>query len=102
MTKSEVIRALRLFHYDPEWRVQRRGKRMMHAVPMRGLGKVAGVSYVQIYAAVVRGVLSDRACAKLAPFVEKMLKGEGKFVFLAKKGYVFVDGVYERIGGRCQ
>lgn len=99
MTRQELIKALRLFHYDPAWRRIKKGKRASHLVPMRALAKQSGVSYIQIYRAVLHGHISDRAASKLKPFVEKVLDGRGKFVFVCRKGYEFRDDALERIGG---
>jgi len=97
MSKDHVVMYLRRFHYDPEWRVMRRGKKPMHVVPMRALGKVSGVSYVQIYRAIIHGWLSDNACLKLEPFIKKILSGDGRFVYIAKTGYVFEDDTLKRL-----
>jgi hypothetical protein len=99
MTRIELIKALRLFHYDPAWRSIKKGRKARHVVPMRALARAAGVNYMTVWRAVLEGLISERSANKLEPIVEKIMSGRGRFVFVARKGYEFQDDTRERMMG---
>jgi hypothetical protein len=78
LTDAEIVRALRRFRYDPEFRGPRR-------VPIRVLAEMAGVSPVIIYKTMQSDLptrprkISVRTRAKLSPVIAAILDGRIRF-----------------------
>jgi hypothetical protein len=79
LTDAEIVRALRRFRYDSEFRGPKR-------VPIRVLADLIGVSRMTIYEVMrpdlrtrSKGMISERTRAKLSPAIAAILDGRLRF-----------------------
>ena len=79
LSDEEIVRALRRFRYDPEFRGPRR-------VPIRVLADLIGVSRMTIYGVMrpdlqtrPKSMFSERTRAKLSPAIAAILDGRLRF-----------------------
>ena len=79
LSDEEIVRALRRFRYDPEFRGQKR-------VPIRVLADLVGVSRMTIYEVMrpdlrtrPKRMISERTRAKLSPAIAAILDGRLRF-----------------------
>ena len=79
LSDEEIVRALRRFRYDPEFRGPRR-------VPIRVLADLIGVSRMTIYGVMrpdlrtrPKRMISERTRAKLSPAIAAILDGRLRF-----------------------